>query len=72
LPRLREQGYTGGYSILKAFVHHVPPGPHAGFPHAPVRSGRVRPSGLGTGWERFRRCALRTQPKPQTKRLGRP
>jgi len=31
LPRLKEQGYTGGYSILKAFVQHVRPAPSPAF-----------------------------------------
>jgi transposase len=31
LPRLKEQGYTGGYSILKAFVQHVRPAPTPAF-----------------------------------------
>jgi transposase len=31
LPRLKEQGYAGSYSILKAFVHHVRPAPTPAF-----------------------------------------
>lgn len=31
LPRLREQGYAGGYTILKAFVAQVRPAPAAAF-----------------------------------------
>jgi len=44
LHRLRESGYTGGYSILKAFVQHVRPSPAPAFltlHFAPGQSAQV-------------------------------
>jgi transposase len=44
LHRLRESGYTGGYSILKAFVQHVRPAPAPAFltlHFAPGQSAQV-------------------------------
>ena len=49
LQRLRESGYTGGYSILKEYVRAVRPPRQPGFPEAPLCSGAMRPSGLGLG-----------------------
>ena len=44
LHRLREAGYEGGYSILKAFVQHVRPAPAPAFPtlhFAPGQAAQV-------------------------------
>jgi transposase len=44
LHRLKESGYTGGYSILKAFVQHVRPAPAPAFltlHFAPGQSAQV-------------------------------
>jgi len=49
LPRLREQGYPGGYSILKEFVRQVRPAPAPAFFNLAVCPGGVRPGGLGAG-----------------------
>lgn len=44
LVRLREQGYTGGYSILKAYLHRIRPPRHRAFvtlAYAPGESAQV-------------------------------
>ena len=45
--RLKEQGYQGRYTILKAFVRQVASQAATGFPDATLRTWRMRPGGLG-------------------------
>ncbi len=47
LQRLKEGGYTGGYSILKEFVHQVRPAARPGVPDPPLCTRPIGPSGLG-------------------------